>query len=70
MFGWIMLCAHQCGCRRQGWGFKDTLHMAPFEIHCHRTLGLNHGVFNNSGAKQVESGTAFNHHLQTQATGK
>lgn len=52
--------AYQCCCRGQGRGLQDTLHMAPFEIHRHTALWLNRGVFNNSGAKQAEPGTAFN----------
>lgn len=38
--------------------------MAPFEIHSHAALRLNGGVFNNSGTKQAEPGTAFNPHLE------
>lgn len=54
-----MDAAHQSGSRGHWWGLKDTLNMAPFEIHCHTTLGLNCGVFNHSGAKKVVQRTAF-----------
>lgn len=63
-FSMYLWCAYQCCSRRQRWGLKDSLHMAPFKIHCNTTLWLNCGVFNNSRAKQVESGTAFNGHLE------
>lgn len=62
---WMWLTgAYQCCCRRQRWDLKDRLHMAPFEIHCNATLLLNHGVFDNGRAKQVEPGVAFNSHLE------
>lgn len=55
---------YQCCSRGQRWGLQDTLHMVPFEINGDAALRLDHGVFHNCGAKQVEPGTAFDQHLK------